>query len=141
MNNCAELIEAYSQQISIRNGTRFDACVGAEIMQERDMNPLKRRHKPKKNQYSELLELFVTPVPAVREKEEPRTESKEEEMKCALCGKQFGPYDKKEWGQPLIRDWVCEQCKVVCRNREDEIKRTYPDSIRYFPYPSDVEED
>lgn len=141
--NYAELIEFYNEPILIgRPDADKYLIMAAQMMAEEENNMLLRRHKPKTNNYSELLELYMTPVPAVREEEEPKIIVKEEEMKtCALCGKPFGPYDKKEWGQPLINDWVCERCKVDCRNREDEIKRTYPDSIRYWPYPSDVEDE
>lgn len=139
MNNYVELIETYSQQISIRDGTRFDACVGAEIMQGREMNLLKRRHKPNENPFADLIELFNTPVEARRE-EEPITESKEEDVNCALCGKPFGHYDKIECGRPLIDAPVCSQCKVKCRNYEDAVKKSYPASLQYYPRSSDLED-
>lgn len=142
--NYAELIEFYNEPILIgRPDADKYLIMAAQMMAEEENNMLLRRHKPKTNNYSELLELYMTPVPAVREEEEPITKSKETDMaiKCELCGKTLGYYDHQECGRPLVNGVVCKECKVKCRNYEDDLKAKMPDSIRYWPYPSDVEDD
>ena len=139
--NFAELIEFYNKPALIGKPDADKYLImAAQIMAEEENEMLLRRHKPKKNNFSELLELYMTPVPAVREEEEPRSEVKEEEMKCALCGKELGIYECPEEGRPLVDGKVCKQCKVKCRNYEDAVKASYPDSIRYYPTSGDLED-
>ena len=142
MNCYNKLIKAYSQQISLRDGTRFDACVAAEILQEREMNPLKRRHKPKKSEHSALIELFNTPMPIRREEGEPTSEIKEEEMKCLLCGCDM-QYKTPYSGRPLTnqKGVVCHECwRTKVLPYEQKLKSNMPDSIQYFPRSSDLED-
>lgn len=132
MNNFADLLKTYSQLIPARTGLASDLCLAAEMLACGEKNMLLRRHKPKKNNFSELLELYMTPVEA-RKEEEPISEVKErEKMICALCGKELDIYECPEEGRPLIDGKVCGSCKKRCRDWEDELKSKYPDSLRYF---------
>lgn len=141
--NYAELIEFYNKPVLIGKPEADKYLIlAAQMMAEEENEMLLRRHKPKKNNYSELLELYVTPVPARREDEEQIIEVKEEEVtiKCELCGKTLGCYEHPECGRPLVDGVVCKECKVKCRNYEDAVKASYPDSIRYYPTSGDVED-
>lgn len=147
--NYAELLEFYNKPVLIGKPEADKyLIVAAQMLAEEENEMLLRRHKPRKNNFSELLELYVTPVPAVRE-EEPMLEVKEEEMKtCALCGKQLDVYNEKtqrweypESGRPLIDAPVCSQCKVKCRQYEDAVKSSYPDSLQYFVKGLELEDD
>ena len=109
-----------------------------EILED-DMNILKKRKT--KKQSRDLLELYLTKFP-VRREDESEPDAKEDQMtiKCCLCGKEIGYYEYPECGRPLVDGVVCVQCKIKCRNYEDAVKASYPNSLRYWPYPSDIEE-
>ena len=115
-----------------------------EIPKEEDMFRIKFRKK--RNQFTDLIDLYTAEFP-VRREEEPITVSKEADMKCALCGKQLDIYNEKtqtfeypECGRPLVDDVVCRECKAKCRNYEDAVKASYPNSIQYYPRSSDLED-
>ena len=139
----AEFIEFYNTPVLIGKPEADKYLIlAAQMMAEEGNEMLLRRHKPKKNNFSELLELYMTPVPAVREEEEPRSEVKEEEMKCLLCGCDM-QYKTPYSGRPLTnqKGVVCHECwRTKVLPYEQQLKSNMPDSIQYFPRSSDLED-
>lgn len=123
----------FAEEIALR--------ICGEIPKEEEM--FKIRFRKKRNQFTDLIDLYTAEFPARRE-EEPEVNAKEVEMpKCLICGCDM-QYKTPYSGRPLINDpgVVCYRCwreKVL--PYEQELKASVPDSIRYYPYPSDVEED
>lgn len=142
LNTLTELIELYSTPVLIGETKPSAQSRIAAAAAEEERVKMSRRHKPKKNEYTALLDLFNTPVP-IRREEEVETNFEEEKTmtKCALCGKQLDIYECPECGRPLVDGNVCSACKIKCRNYEDAIKLSYPSSIRYYPFTGELEDE